>query len=91
MAHALLIDDDAGLRARVADDPLPKPSKPSERVTDSIGRVTFTTIRPDGHNGRCPHIHFDVYPRLSVPTDGGAVSVSVAAGYAPTSQWGVAG
>jgi protocatechuate 3,4-dioxygenase beta subunit len=30
--------------------------------------VTFTTIFPGCYSGRWPHIHFEVYPSLSVAT-----------------------
>lgn len=32
------------------------------QITDSNGRVTFTTIVPACYDGRWPHIHFEVYP-----------------------------
>jgi protocatechuate 3,4-dioxygenase beta subunit len=38
--------------------------------TDENGQVTFTTIFPACYSGRWPHIHFEVYPSLSVATSG---------------------
>jgi len=38
------------------------------QVTDSSGSVTFTTIFPGCYSGRYPHIHFEVFPSLSVAT-----------------------
>lgn len=38
------------------------------QVTDSSGKVTFTTIFPGCYSGRYPHIHFEVYPSLSMAT-----------------------
>lgn len=37
-------------------------------VTDSAGRVRFTTIFPGCYRGRFPHIHFEVYPSLEQAT-----------------------
>jgi protocatechuate 3,4-dioxygenase beta subunit len=38
------------------------------QVTDSNGAVTFTTVFPGCYSGRYPHIHFEVYPSLSMAT-----------------------
>ena len=38
------------------------------QVTDAGGKVTFTTIYPGAYSGRYPHIHFEVYPSLSMAT-----------------------
>jgi protocatechuate 3,4-dioxygenase beta subunit len=38
------------------------------QATDSSGKVTFTTIFPACYSGRWPHIHFEVYPSLSLAT-----------------------
>ena len=38
------------------------------QVTDSAGRVTFTTIFPGCYPGRMPHIHFEVYRNLATAT-----------------------
>lgn len=40
------------------------------QVTDSSGKVTFTTIVPGCYDGRWPHMHFEVFPSLSVATTG---------------------
>ncbi|HSW07136.1 intradiol ring-cleavage dioxygenase [Aquabacterium sp.] len=40
------------------------------QVTDSLGSVTFTTIFPGCYSGRWPHMHFEIYPSLSVATTG---------------------
>lgn len=39
------------------------------QVADADGYVTFTTIFPGCYDGRWPHIHFEVYPKLDVATD----------------------
>jgi protocatechuate 3,4-dioxygenase beta subunit len=36
--------------------------------TDSSGKVTFTSIFPACYSGRWPHIHFEIYPSLSLAT-----------------------
>lgn len=38
------------------------------QVADSNGQVTFTTIFPGCYSGRYPHIHFEIYPSLSMAT-----------------------
>lgn len=38
------------------------------QVTDSSGKVTFTTIFPGCYTGRMPHIHVEVYPSLAAAT-----------------------
>ncbi|MFT4177854.1 MAG: intradiol ring-cleavage dioxygenase [Thermomonas sp.] len=38
------------------------------QVSDSNGELTFQTIYPGCYSGRWPHIHFEVYPSLSVAT-----------------------
>jgi len=38
------------------------------QVTDASGNATFTTIFPGCYAGRYPHIHFEVYPSLSMAT-----------------------
>jgi protocatechuate 3,4-dioxygenase beta subunit len=38
--------------------------------TDANGQLTFTTIFPGCYSGRWPHIHFEVYPSLSVASSG---------------------
>lgn len=38
------------------------------QVTDSSGLVTFQSIFPGCYSGRYPHIHFEVYPSLSMAT-----------------------
>ena len=38
------------------------------QVTDSSGKVTFTTIFPGCYSGRWPHIHFEIYPSVGVAT-----------------------
>jgi protocatechuate 3,4-dioxygenase beta subunit len=40
------------------------------QVTDSSGKVTFTTIYPGCYSGRWPHIHFEVYASLAAATNG---------------------
>ncbi|GAB4056945.1 hypothetical protein [Uliginosibacterium sediminicola] len=35
------------------------------QVTDSSGRVSFTTIVPGCYSGRMPHIHFEIYRSLA--------------------------
>lgn len=44
------------------------------QVSDSSGKVTFTTIFPACYSGRWPHVHFEVYPNLAAATDSSAVS-----------------
>lgn len=38
------------------------------QVTDSVGKLTFTSIFPGCYSGRWPHIHFEVYPSLASAT-----------------------
>lgn len=38
------------------------------QVADTNGQVTFTTIFPGCYSGRYPHIHFEIYPSLSMAT-----------------------
>lgn len=38
------------------------------QVTDATGEVNFTSIFPGCYAGRYPHIHFEVYPSLSMAT-----------------------
>jgi len=38
------------------------------QVSDANGEVTFTTVFPGCYAGRYPHIHFEVYPSLSMAT-----------------------
>jgi protocatechuate 3,4-dioxygenase beta subunit len=38
------------------------------QVADSNGQVTFTTTFPGCYSGRYPHIHFEIYPSLSMAT-----------------------
>lgn len=38
------------------------------QVADANGQVTFTTIFPGCYSGRHPHIHFEIYPSLSMAT-----------------------
>lgn len=40
------------------------------QVSDASGLVTFTSIFPGCYSGRWPHIHFEIYPSLSVATSG---------------------
>ena len=40
------------------------------QVTDSTGRVSFTSIFPACYSGRWPHIHFEVYSSLANATSG---------------------
>lgn len=40
------------------------------QVSDSSGRVTFTTIFPGCYSGRWPHIHFEVFASLADATSG---------------------
>lgn len=40
------------------------------QVADANGLVTFTTIFPGCYSGRWPHIHFEIFPSLSVATSG---------------------
>lgn len=39
------------------------------QVTDSDGKVTYTSIYPACYMGRWPHIHFEVYPTVDDITD----------------------
>jgi len=39
------------------------------QVTDSAGKVSFTSIFPACYTGRWPHIHFEVYPDQASITD----------------------
>jgi protocatechuate 3,4-dioxygenase beta subunit len=36
--------------------------------TDSSGAVTFSTIFPAAYSGRWPHVHFEIYPKLTSAT-----------------------
>ncbi len=38
------------------------------QVADANGQVTFQTILPGCYSGRYPHIHFEIYPSLSMAT-----------------------
>lgn len=38
------------------------------QVADANGQVTFTTVFPGCYSGRYPHIHFEIYPSLSMAT-----------------------
>jgi len=38
------------------------------QVSDTSGKVAFTTIFPGCYAGRYPHIHFEVYPSLALAT-----------------------
>jgi len=38
------------------------------QVSDANGEVAFTTVFPGCYAGRYPHIHFEVYPSLSMAT-----------------------
>jgi len=38
------------------------------QVADANGQVTFQTIFPGCYSGRYPHIHFEIYPSLSMAT-----------------------
>lgn len=40
------------------------------QVTDTAGKVTFTTIFPGCYAGRWPHIHFEIYRDLASATSG---------------------
>lgn len=40
------------------------------QVSDASGLVSFTSIFPGCYSGRWPHIHFEIYPSLSVATSG---------------------
>ncbi len=40
------------------------------QVSDSEGKVTFTTIFPACYSGRWPHIHFEVYENTAAATSG---------------------
>ena len=47
------------------------------QVSDSQGRVTFTTIFPGAYTGRWPHIHFEVYASAAQAISGAnAIAVS---------------
>ncbi|NUR71918.1 MAG: 3,4-dioxygenase subunit beta [Hamadaea sp.] len=39
------------------------------QVSDSTGKVTFTSVFPACYDGRWPHIHFEVYPDQAGLTD----------------------
>ncbi|MCP3098039.1 intradiol ring-cleavage dioxygenase [Myxococcus sp. K15C18031901] len=39
------------------------------QVTDSAGKVSFTSIFPGCYAGRWPHIHFEMYPSVSAATN----------------------
>lgn len=39
------------------------------QVSDSNGKVTFTSIFPACYAGRWPHVHFEIYPSLAEATD----------------------
>lgn len=39
------------------------------QTTDSKGELTFTTIVPGCYEGRYPHMHFDIFPSLSLAVD----------------------
>jgi len=38
------------------------------QVADANGEVSFTTIFPGCYQGRYPHLHFEIYPSLSMAT-----------------------
>lgn len=40
------------------------------QVSDSAGKVTFTTIVPGAYSGRWPHIHFEVYASAAQAVSG---------------------
>jgi protocatechuate 3,4-dioxygenase beta subunit len=40
------------------------------QLTDSNGRVTFTSIFPACYSGRWPHIHFEIYASLDAAVNG---------------------
>src|SRR5881394_3144052 len=40
------------------------------QVTDSAGKVTFTTIFPGCYSGRWPHIHFEIYASAAAAVSG---------------------
>lgn len=47
------------------------------QITDSEGKVTFTTIFPGAYAGRWPHMHFEIYSSLAAATVGSnAVRIS---------------
>ncbi len=41
------------------------------QVTDSDGKVSFTSLFPGCYPGRWPHVHFEVYPSLAATDDAG--------------------
>lgn len=43
------------------------------QVTDSDGRVSFTSVFPACYAGRWPHVHFEIYPSLSAAIDDGSI------------------
>jgi protocatechuate 3,4-dioxygenase beta subunit len=40
------------------------------QISDSSGKVTFTTIFPGCYSGRWPHIHFEIYPSAAQAVTG---------------------
>jgi len=47
------------------------------QVSDSAGKVSFTSIFPGCYSGRWPHIHFEIYPSLAAATSaGGKIATS---------------
>lgn len=47
------------------------------QITDSAGRVSFTSIFPACYSGRWPHIHFEVYPdQASIADSTAAIATS---------------
>ena len=46
------------------------------QVSDSAGKVTFTTVFPGAYAGRWPHIHFEIYPSLDQVTAGANASLT---------------
>jgi protocatechuate 3,4-dioxygenase beta subunit len=44
-------------------------------VTDSAGKVTFSTILPGCYAGRWPHVHFEVFKDVAAATSGSAAGV----------------
>jgi len=43
------------------------------QATDESGTATFTSIFPACYSGRWPHIHFEVYSKVSDPTSSGPI------------------
>ena len=39
------------------------------QVSDSDGKITFTTVFPACYTGRWPHMHFEIFPSLAEATD----------------------